>query len=161
LRARLLELRQRGAQALVGGSGLRLELVQLLVAEHDPPLPARRRVRRGRRLPLPGLLVAVGGRGRARALAVRGERAGAHRNEGDDRQRVAHHDLLPALAACALPGWGGAIRTWAPSLIESGGLATRVSSALTPESTSTSVPKSRPCVMVLRCTRCSASTTAT
>src|SRR5439155_691254 len=56
---------------------------------------------------------------------------------------------------------GCATRTAAPSLMESGGLTTRVSAASSPFSTSISVPKSRPWVIDFRCTRCSPARVAT
>src|SRR5579862_2661117 len=166
LRTCLLETRQRSLEALIGAAELAFEGIELGITEHRPPAATWRGIRRRRYLPVAAFLVG-GGRGGhgGRVLVARRERAAAeaHREQrrGRGARRASHEECSAAgvagLARCGCPRCAGGCctRTCIPSATESGGLTTSVSSAAMPASTSISVPKSRPSVIFLRCTRCS------
>src|SRR5262249_9073279 len=130
------------------------------IPEHRPPGTAWCPVGWAGRLPVAGLLVRRRGRRHRGTLVAWAQRAGAERRCEPQREYQRPHQECPAGLDSGL-GCGCATRTWTPPLIESGGLSTSVSAGVTPESTSTSVPKSRPSVIVFRCTRCAPSSVAT
>src|SRR5581483_1955787 len=163
-RAGLLQARERRLEILVGVRHFRLQGVELRIGIQAPPGAARLRVGGLRLLPVAGFAIGLRRRRRFRRLVGRGEVAGGQGAAQRQRRRPGGglHEALP-LSCCGgfFGSGGGAMRTCTPSVIESGGFSTTLSSALRPSRISRLLPKSRPWVMFFSTILLPASTVAT
>src|SRR6202042_1240425 len=116
-----------------------LERIEHRVLKDAPPWATGRCIGRLRLLPVARLPIRRCRRRSGRGLVGRCQRATSERAQDAERQmrNIAPHDFFLSPCCCCDSGFGGgAMRTLAPSVSESGGLTITLSSAARPETTS-------------------------